>query len=56
MVATAMALTRTQLRCQACRRVVMEVTGLVEVAESCIGIRRRCKCGHWCDWKVRVVE
>lgn len=44
------------LRCQSCRKVVMEVRGLYEVQESGIAISRRCKCGHQNEWKVRVVE
>ncbi len=42
----------TQLRCKDCRKVVMEVTGLREVAQSGIGISRKCKCGTQNDWRV----
>jgi hypothetical protein len=45
------------LRCKnpACRKVVMGITGMVEVEESGIGITKPCKCGTWNEWKVIVV-
>lgn len=52
----AMADPKTILRCQSCRKVIFEVTRLVEVRESGIAISRKCKCGFQNEWKVRVVE
>ena len=51
---TTMAPAKSPLRCQneECRKVIMEVTGLIEVRSSGIAITRKCKCGTWNEWKV----